>query len=317
MIVSFINFKGGVGKTTLCVEIAAALAKSNGSFREKVLIIDLDPQTNATLSLMSEPEWLAHSERNGTLLNFFEACKQKQNFDLASIIVKSPVNHKELLTNLDIIPSHINLFNMDLQLATKFGNENIETKLFLNAALSKIQNEYSYIFIDCPPNLHFATQNGLFTSDCYVIVALAEYLSTLGIAHIIHSIQDIFENANKSGKTLGMRTLPPPSLLGIIFNRLRTLQRGTYSQENMIRSIIEKYPNYVFKTHVPESYKIAERAEKKVPIAVSGYAADFDYESRMKALAKEFYGRITSMNKGNNDECNHMANFAFLSQALK
>jgi chromosome partitioning protein len=72
MVVSFINFKGGVGKTTLCVEIAAALASSEG-FREKVLIIDLDPQTNATLSLMTEKEWEDFAVTNGTLKNFFEA----------------------------------------------------------------------------------------------------------------------------------------------------------------------------------------------------------------------------------------------------
>lgn len=292
MVVSFINFKGGVGKTTLCVEIAAALANSNG-FNEKVLIIDLDPQTNATLSLMSEKEWEDHSTKNGTLRDFFEACYEDRDFDLSSITVKNPVNYKGLLTNLDIIPSHIELFGMDLRLATKLGHENIKAKLFLKKALSKLQNVYAYIFIDCPPNLYLATQNGMFASDYYVIVALAEYLSTLGIAHIQKSIQSIFDEAGKVATNIGASSFLPPNLLGIIFNRLRTVDHGTYSQEGIIRQISNKYPDIVFEARVPQSDKIATRAAQKIPIAVSGYAADSEYESRMEALAEEFYDRIT------------------------
>jgi chromosome partitioning protein len=292
MVVSFINFKGGVGKTTLCVEIAAALASSNG-FKEKVLIIDLDPQTNATLSIMTEKAWKDFATTRGTLKDFFEACYQDTAFDLSSIIIKKPVEYKGLLTDLDIIPSHIELFGMDLRLATKFGHENIEAKLFLRKALSRIQDEYTYVFIDCPPNLYLATQNGLFASDHYVIVALAEYLSTLGIAHIQQTIRSIFDRAGKVAENIGAPTFLPPNLLGIIFNRLRTIEHGTYSQEDIIRQISSKYPSLVFEARVPQSDKIATRAEQKVPIAVSGYATDSQYESRMKALADEFYDRVT------------------------
>jgi len=294
MVVSFINFKGGVGKTTLCVEIAAALASSKG-FKEKVLIIDLDPQTNATLSLMTEKAWEDHATKNGTLKDFFEACYQDTAFDLSSIIVKKPVNYNGFLTNLDIIPSHIELFGMDLKLATKLGHENIKAKLFLKKALAKIQDVYSYVFIDCPPNLYLATQNGLFASDYYVIVAMAEYLSTLGIAHIQKSILSIFNEAEKLAADIvsGASKFLPPKILGIIFNRLRTIDHGTYSQEGIIRQISNKYPNMVFEARVPQSDKIATRAEEKVPIAVSGYATDRQYEDRMKALAEEFYERVT------------------------
>jgi chromosome partitioning protein len=182
---------------------------------------------------------------------------------------------------------------MDLRLATKFGHENIAATLLLKKALAKIQEDYSYVFIDCPPNLYLATQNGLFASDHYVIVALAEYLSTLGIGHIHQSIQSIFDRASKVATDIGATTLIPPNLLGIIFNRLRTVDHGTYSQEDIIRQISNKYPNIVFEARVPQSDKIATRAAQKIPIAVSGYAADSLYESRMKALAEEFYERVT------------------------
>jgi len=291
-VVSFINFKGGVGKTTLCVEIAASLAHK---FNEKVLIIDLDPQTNATLSLMSESDWEEHSLSKGTLFNFFESCYNNQQFDLQNIIVESPVEYKGTLQSLDLIPSHIKLFGMDLRLATKLGHENLKAKLFLKKAIEALQNQYTYIFIDCPPNLYLGTQNGLFASDDYLIVALAEYLSTLGIAHITNSVNSIFSDAMKLLHDIGSSesSLKKPSLTGIIFNRLRTIHSGTYSQENVIRMVTSDYPEYVFDSKIPQSDKIAARAEQKVPIAVSGYAVDRQYEDRIAEAAKEFYDRLT------------------------
>jgi chromosome partitioning protein len=135
----------------------------------------------------------------------------------------------------------------------------------------------------------------MFASDYYVIVALAEYLSTLGIAHIQKSIQSIFDETGKLLADLGSgaTSLPPPKLLGIVFNRLRTVEHGTYSQEGIISRISGQYPDMVFEARVPQSDKIATRAEQKVPIAVSGYANDSQYENRMKALATEFYDRVT------------------------
>lgn len=292
-VVSFINFKGGVGKTTLCVEIAASLASPK--FRERVLLVDLDPQTNATLSLMTEGKWKQHADTQGTLRDFFESCFEKRPFDLKGILVLRPVTYEGKLDDLDLLPSHIELFGIDLRLATKFGHENLQAKLFLKKALEVFRDSYTYIFIDCPPNLYLATQNGLFASDHYVIVALPEYLSTLGIAHIQRSIGEIFTDAHRLVADLGGEagSLPTPSPVGIIFNRLRTQYGGTYSQEEIMRQIESENPGLVFKTRVPHSDRIAVRAEQKIPIAVSGYAADRVYESRIAEVAEEFYDRLT------------------------
>ncbi len=89
-VISFINFKGGVGKTTLCVEIGASLASK---FNTRVLILDLDPQTNATLSLMKEDAWQKHSSEKGTMKNFFEGCYSGIPIHLKDIIVKKPVSY--------------------------------------------------------------------------------------------------------------------------------------------------------------------------------------------------------------------------------
>jgi len=291
-IVSFINFKGGVGKTTLCVEVGASLASK---FNERVLIVDLDPQTNATLSLMQEKDWEEHAKAKGTLRDFFQCCYENKRCDISEMIVKAPVKYHGRLDRLDLLPSHIELFGMDLKLATKFGHENIKAKLFLRDALASVGSSYEYILIDCPPNLYLATQNGLFASDKYVIVALAEYLSTLGIAHIQNSVNGLFDDARQILSSIGAQgnSLSTPELVGIIFNRIRYRTGGTATEDFFVRKFSNMYGAKVFKTAVPQSTKFAERPQQKVPIAVSGYADDRVYEERVRQVAEEFYDRIT------------------------
>ncbi len=292
VIVSFINFKGGVGKTTLCVEIGASLASK---FNTRVLILDLDPQTNATLALMTEEAWQSHASEKGTLKDFFDCCYSGTTCNIKDLIVSKPVNYGGHLDHLDLLPSHIELFGMDLRLATKYGHENIRAKLFLRKALQEISNSYDYILIDCPPNLYLATQNGLFASDYYLIVALAEYLSTLGIAHIQRSVRELFVEAQNVLVDAGViaASFAEPKLLGIIFNRVRYLDRGTGNEEAIMAQIRRKYEGIVFDTFVPQSTNIADRPQVKIPIAVSGYAADQRYETRLKTVAEEFYERVT------------------------
>lgn len=287
-VVSFINFKGGVGKTTLCVETAASLA---GRFNAKVLLIDLDPQTNATLSLMYEKEWESHAANKGTMRDFFSACYDGTPFDLTSI--RYEYTKHPLGKNLHLLPSHLELFGMDLQLATKFGHQNIQAKVFLRNALKQLSSQYDFILIDCPPNIYLATQNGLFASENYLVVALPEYLSTLGLAHIQKSITGIFDQSNELLKNLSGHSIGAPSLTGIIFNRVRYEARGTSNEEAIMSLIRQKYNDTVFTHWVSQSTLIPERAEQKVPIALSGYAVDRKYEQQVRNVAEEFYDRIT------------------------
>ncbi len=298
VVVSFINFKGGVGKTTLSVEVAASLYKK---FNSRVLMIDLDPQSNCTLYWMTEKDWEEHIQEKGSLLNFFEAGLNEQEFDISSIIAmpsrfknSSWYSHFDERANrgIKLIPSHMELFGVDLRLATKFGFDNPKAQLLLKKALKPIQNDFDFIFIDCPPNLYLATQNGLFTSDYYVIVALAEYLSTLGIAHIQKSINALFDNANQIFE-FDQKAFNKPELAGVIFNRLRYLTGGTGNEEKWLKKIKSEYGDLIFDTAIPQSQKIAERPEQSEPIALSDYAADSQYSGRIHKLAEEFYERIT------------------------
>ena len=261
-VISFINFKGGVGKTTLCVETAAALVKSQDA---KVLLVDLDPQTNATFSLFDEEEWKNAASERKTLREFFQACCEDRTYDLGDIIM--PYTRHDDAAALHVLPSHLELFGMDLKLVQQFGAMDVKAKIFL--------------------------KNALFASDHYVVVALAEYLSTLGLAHIQKEIKSLFGNCNKALASIGAH-IPPPNFLGIIFNRLATTSGGTNAESRTMESIKAKYSDLVFENFVSKSTQIAQRAEEKVPIALSGFAADKKYEEQMRKVAAEFYDRVTS-----------------------
>jgi chromosome partitioning protein len=295
-VVSFINFKGGVGKTTLSVELAASLYKK---FNSRVLMIDMDPQSNCTLYWLNENDWEQQLESNSTLLAFFESCLEDKPFDISSIVAtptrftNSPwFQTFDLQVNrgIKLIPSDMKLFGVDLKLAQRFGIESPKAYLFLRKALKEIDSQYDFIFIDCPPNLYLATQNGLFASDYYVIVALAEYLSTLGIEHIQASINSLFESANDLFEGSSFAT---PALAGIIFNKVKYKSGGTRSQNDFMQLIRDRYPGLVFDAYVSQSDKIAVRPSQSEPIALSDYAVDQDYANQMHAAAEEFYDRIT------------------------
>ena len=121
-IASFINYKGGVGKTTLAVETAATLAREHGF---KVLVMDLDPQTNASFYLMTEEGWRVWAEQKGSLKEILQSAIRDEPFDASQVI------RENLHDCLDLLPSHLDLLPMDLELAAKWGAQSTEAKMIL------------------------------------------------------------------------------------------------------------------------------------------------------------------------------------------
>ncbi|MDX9695247.1 MAG: AAA family ATPase [Bacteroidales bacterium] len=165
-IISIANHKGGVGKTTTTVNLAAGLNLKG----KKILCIDLDPQANLTQSLgIKEFECSVYDSLT-------------QNSDLIPI---------EKRSGFDVIPSHINLSGAEVELINEPGREYI-----LKNLVNKIKANYDFVFIDCPPSLGLLTVNAFVASDRIIIPLQAEFLATQGLAKIIEIITKVKERIN-------------------------------------------------------------------------------------------------------------------------
>ena len=203
-VVSFINLKGGVAKTTTLVQLAETLAFIRG---RRVLVIDLDPQTNATIALMGEGRWEGVDEAGQTLAQLFlDQIHGTHYFDLARAVVPG-VSNLNLIhipqdvqlgpeityPRIDLLPSSIRLIEAQDRMTdiSQRSYHTVSPMGVIRQFLSPIFGRYDYVLIDCPPNLGYITQNGLEVSDFYLIPTIPDRLSTYGIPQIVRTIADL------------------------------------------------------------------------------------------------------------------------------
>jgi chromosome partitioning protein len=189
-VISIINLKGGVAKTTTTVALADVLS---AEFGKKVLVIDLDPQTNASLMLIGERKWFDLNDKAYTLAALFKDAldPENKNFSLRHTLQKRVSDVNEANT-IDLLPSSLDLIDVQDRLSTipqgKYFSANpIE---LLQKAVKNIIDDYDVVLIDCPPNLGIITLNGLKLSDGYIIPTIPDHLSTYGIPQIITRIKE-------------------------------------------------------------------------------------------------------------------------------
>lgn len=218
-IISFANQKGGVGKTTSAVNIAACLAAKGNN----VLLVDADPQGNATSGL-------GINKRNtpGSVYDILIGRKTA-----AECVCRSSTK------NLSVIPSSIDLVAAELELVDA---QRRETKL--KSALDKVRDAYDYIIIDCPPSLGLVTLNALTASDGVVIPLLCEYYSLEGLTQLTITIKSVRKLYNSSLE-----------LLGVLVN----MYDGRLNLTAQVMNELKKYfADKLFKTPVPRNVKLSE-----------------------------------------------------------
>ncbi len=226
-IVAFSNQKGGVGKTTTCVNMSAYLAHKG----YKVLIIDLDPQGNATSGL-----GFAKSDIKTSVYN--------------CLIDETPVESVALKTSiekLDLLPSSIDLAGAEVELVYMKDRERVLKKL-----LEKARNFYDFITIDCPPSLGLLTINALSASDTVIIPIQSEYYALEGLSQLMNTIKLVVKHLNEKLKIEGVV---------LTMNDNRAIISRQISQE--IRKFFGKR---VFDTVIPRNIRLAEAPSHGVPI---------------------------------------------------
>ncbi|MFA5182855.1 MAG: ParA family protein [Syntrophales bacterium] len=219
MVIAVINNKGGTGKTTTAVNVAAALAKKG----LKVLLVDLDAQGSASMSLGIPFDKLTPS----TAAILFD-----------DLEIEQAIRNSEGC-NLDLLTGGFDLASSDLVLADVAGRENK-----LRDCLAPLRHKYDFIFCDCPPSLSLLSINALVASDAYVLPVTAEYLALEGLVSMTLAVDEI-------KKEMGIH----PHLLGICF---AMLIRGVKSQREIVQLVRDEYGTKVFKTEIRRNVKLAE-----------------------------------------------------------
>lgn len=232
-VISVINYKGGVGKTTLTANIAGELA-----FRGyDVLMIDLDPQASLTFSFIDPESWRNEVASVRTIKNWFSTKKKYREKNFNKLII-SPESVNDALDGrgkLDLISSHLELINVDLELATQLGGVDVQTigeqyiKVHrrLKEGLGQIPDvAYDYVIIDCPPNFNIVTKSAIVACDYVLIPAKADYLSTMGIDYLQSSVKKLVKDYNDFCKAHNDEDddeyeLIVPEIIGVVFTMVQ------------------------------------------------------------------------------------------------
>lgn len=259
-IIAIVNQKGGVGKTTTSINLSASL----GVLGKKVLMVDLDPQGNATTGVGVEKKGLSKS--------IYEVLTMRVDIKDAIIKTKS--------TNLDVIPAYLNLSLLEgelIELERKYreSNQKINRVLRLKEELAKVKDNYDFILIDCPPSLGILTTNALAAADSVLIPVQCEYYALEGIMQLINTVMLAQRKVN-----------PNLDIEGVL---LTMLSVNTNLGLEVISSIKEFFKERVYDTIIPRLIKLAE--------APSHGKTILDYDPRGKGtkayinLAKEVIER--------------------------
>ena len=210
--ISFINYKGGVGKTSLIVNAAAALAKMG----KRVLLFDLDTQSNASIWLLKLDRWnKINSTSEGSIYSIFDPGKTH----VRDIVVKDVVEGKsgeKLLLGLDLVPTSFNLVDLEGEYS---GDPKRPAYLVFCEQVAALEPNYDYIFFDCPPNLLRAAQCGVFASNEIYVPSNPDALSLIGFTLLVDKLQK-FHSLSGSFRKASMG--PPAQVQGLIFNSIRT-----------------------------------------------------------------------------------------------
>ena len=287
--ISFINLKGGVGKTTLTVAVAEILSIE---FNKKVLVIDLDPQTNATVLLISQEEWEKRNNENRTIHQlFFDKIENTNVFDINEAIISNVSNIKNKDGNLDLLPSSIDLIDITDEISALNRNNRIID--IINSELQKkdvndkrVVDKYDYILIDCPPNLGGITMCGVYISNYYIIPVLPDTLSTYGLKQVINKIEKKTREIKRLDKDYNIKTL------GVAINRYRDTKGYKRIKDSLILSSSQQLIPEVFNS-ILKNKELYEKCCNTIYdhiIRIDGQDTDFLSISLLDIVIRQKYG---------------------------
>jgi len=257
VVTSIINLKGGVGKTTLTLALAHYIASEHS---KRVLVIDLDPQTNATIALVTERRWRERDKEGQTLYQLFkDQLDNTHVFSAQEAIMTRVSNVGGGIPGLDLLPSSIRLHRIQDRITKIADLDTYRTGPIyaLRESLRGVLPHYDHVLIDCPPNLGTITLNGIAISRYFLIPVVPDILSTLGVPLVLDRMADFALRAQH--EIFG---------LGIVVSRFRPTSRlHKATVTSLRREAIPGIHPPIFNTIIPEAVEVAEAADVEEPVA--------------------------------------------------
>ncbi|BAZ23436.1 cobyrinic acid a,c-diamide synthase [Kalymmatonema gypsitolerans NIES-4073] len=270
-VIATANMKGGVGKTTLTVNMATCLTKNYG---KRVLVLDLDSQISATLSLMSPVDFAKLRKQRRTLRYLIDDIinpSSRAKLTIRDIIQAQVCN----LPGLDLLPGDIDLYDefvvseMLHQQAVNLGENEFETiwnrfeRVLLGKILEPIREEYDFIILDCAPGYNLLTRSALATSNFYILPAKPEPLSVVGIQLLERRIAKLKESHEHEAKI-------DIQMLGIVFTMSNAnFLSGRYYKQVMQRVSQDFGEAKICQTQIPTDVNVAKAVDSFMPVVLN------------------------------------------------
>ena len=226
-IIAVANQKGGVGKTTTSINLAACLAEKG----KKVLAVDMDPQGNLTSGLGVDKDSVEKS--------IYELI-------IGEVDIKEVIN-KEVLQNLDIIPTSIDLSAAEIELIGVDDKEYI-----LRNAIDQVKDQYDFVIIDCPPSLSMLTINAMTTADSVIVPIQCEYYALEGLSQLIHTVELVKDRLNSKLE-----------IEGVVFTMY---DARTNLSLQVVENVKDNLQQNIYKTIIPRNIRLAEAPSYGLPI---------------------------------------------------
>lgn len=226
-IIAVANQKGGVGKTTTSINLAACLAEKG----KKVLAVDMDPQGNLTSGLGVDKDSVEKS--------IYELI-------IGEVDIKEVIN-KEVLENLDIIPTSIDLSAAEIELIGVDDKEYI-----LRNAIDQVKDQYDFVIIDCPPSLSMLTINAMTTADSVIVPIQCEYYALEGLIQLIHTVELVKDRLNSKLE-----------IEGVVFTMY---DARTNLSLQVVENVKDNLQQNIYKTIIPRNIRLAEAPSYGLPI---------------------------------------------------